>query len=187
MEKIDFPLNGNLRERDIFRTVYKDGTVLVRVQEDLAGFHLLELAALDWKQGCTQDTWDLGGTGIFLSTANKDLPSLRIDEDSNGERIYRLFNLAQPEKLVKLESQRGSNLLKNILNNSTHDLMTLESFNETRNKLMEMQLQRMKELKQSSQNRPTQPLRPASQGPLKRQRVEPRRAAEDSTVYFADD
>jgi len=98
MQRIEFPVTGNLRPGDLLRTVYLDKDFCnVRDTKSAEGRNLFEIALDDYEPGCKQEVWSIAGSGAFVHRDWRDdisLPNLLIIQD-NEEDIRKLVLTSQ--------------------------------------------------------------------------------------------
>lgn len=125
MDLIEFPLTGNLRPKDVVRTVYPEqDKCAVRNAESAEGRNLFELALADYKPGCVQEVWHIGGSGAFIHRDWRDevsLPNAIVKEleDEEGKVFRKLFLVRQDgSRLEEVTDGRVSEIFDKLLESS---------------------------------------------------------------------
>lgn len=132
LERIDFPVTGNLRPGDVLRTVYLDkDECAVRDMQSAEGRNLFEIALDDYEPGCKQEVWNIEGSGAFVHRDWRDgisLPNmiLRYNEDT-GQTYYWLSS--QDGTVVDaLDDGRQHEVFRKLLRSSHYSPMSTEEY-----------------------------------------------------------
>lgn len=132
MERIDFPVTGNLRPGDVLRTVYLDkDECAVRDMKSAEGRNLFEVALDDYEPGCKQELWNIEGSGAFVHRDWRDgisLPNLIIlYNEENGSKRFVLTS-QDGTKADELDDGRQQVIFKKLLRSSHYSPMSVDDY-----------------------------------------------------------
>lgn len=131
MERIEFPITGNLRPGDVLRTVYLEKDFCnVRDTKSAEGRNLFEMALDDYAPGCTQEVWNIEGPGAFVHRDWKDalsLPNLLITQDSQAPRRFFLSK-QDGSRVDELDDGRQFEIFDKILRSAQYIPMSAKDY-----------------------------------------------------------
>lgn len=132
MERIEFPVTGNLRPGDVLRTVYLDrDECAVRDMRSAEGRNLFEIALDDYEPGCKQELWSIEGSGAFVHRDWKDsisLPNLIViaDEITGVRRL--VLSSQDGSRADELDDGRQDTIFKKLLKSSHYSPMSRDDY-----------------------------------------------------------
>lgn len=132
MERIDFPVTGNLRPGDVLRTVYLDkDECAVRDMRSAEGRNLFEVALDDYEPGCKQELWSIEGSGAFVHRDWRDgisLPNLILiyNEDTGIKRF--VLSSQDGTKVDDLDDGRQHEIFRKLLKSSHYSPMSTDEY-----------------------------------------------------------
>ncbi len=133
MERIDFPITGNLRPDDVLRTVYLDrDECAVRSTESAEGRNIFEMALDDYEPGCKQEVWNLSGSGVFVHRDWKDyisLPNLIVRESEEGQQNFLLAS-QDGTRMDEITDGRQHEIFHKILRSAQYIPMSLQQYQD---------------------------------------------------------
>jgi len=133
LERIEFPITGNLRPGDVLRTIYLDRDECeVRDTDSAEGRNIFEMALDDYEPGCKQEVWNINGSGAFVHRDWKDsltLPNLIITLDAAGNRRFLLSN-QDGTKVKDLDDGRQITIFNKLLKSSHYSPMSREDYQQ---------------------------------------------------------
>lgn len=132
MERIDFPVTGNLRPGDVLRTVYLDrDECAVRNMQSAEGRNLFEIALDDYEPGCKQDLWNIEGPGAFVHRDWKDgisLPNLLVVVNVDSGLKSFVLSSQDGRKVEELNDGRQQFIFNKLLRSSQYMPMSLDGY-----------------------------------------------------------
>lgn len=132
MERIDFPVTGNLRPSDVLRTVYLDrDECAVRDTQSTEGRNLFEMALDDYEPGCKQELWTIEGSGAFVHRDWKDsisLPNLIVVHDDPSRPKRLVLTSQDGTKMADLDDGRQNVIFQKLLKSSHYSPMSKEDY-----------------------------------------------------------
>lgn len=135
MQRIEFPLSGNLRPNDILRTVYPDqDRCVVRSAKSAEGRSLFEIALNDYRPGCIQEVWNIAGDGGFIHRDWRDSLSLpnayiKTAEDEEGRSWRQLFLVTQNGlQMEKVAHERFQAIFNSLLTSSHYSPASTQEY-----------------------------------------------------------
>lgn len=132
MERIEFPITGNLRPGDVLRTVYLDKDFCnVRDTRSAEGRNLFEIALDDYEPGCRQEVWNIEGPGAFVHRDWRDplsLPNLLIFQESDQSPKRFLLSRQDGSKVDELDDGRQQAIFDKILRSAQYIPMSTSDY-----------------------------------------------------------
>lgn len=137
MQRIEFPLTGNLRPSDVLRTVYPDvDKCVVRNAKSAEGRSLFEIALNDYRPGCTQQVWNIAGDGGFIHRDWRDglsLPNAYLEtvENEEGNPYRKLFLVTHDgSQMESVPHERFSAIFNSLLTSSHYYPVSMREYRQ---------------------------------------------------------
>lgn len=132
LERIEFPVGGNLRPGDLLRTVYLDrDECAVRDMKSAEGRNLFEIALDDYEPGCKQELWSVRGPGAFVHRDWRDnisLPNMIILYNEELDRRSFILVSQDGKRSDEIDDGRQFAIFNKLLRSAQYIPMSVTDY-----------------------------------------------------------